>query len=139
MSNEVWTLWKEFKFEAAHKLEEHDGKCARLHGHSWVGRVYVSGRYLVASGPKRGMLIDFGTVKEQLVNPVVEELLDHHYLNETLGSSRPTSEYVAKFLFQCFSQRLRELAVKDNTLSFVRIAAVEIEETCTSGCKYERE
>lgn len=26
----MWTLQKDFRFEAAHKLPHHDGKCARL-------------------------------------------------------------------------------------------------------------
>ncbi|NES98612.1 MAG: 6-carboxytetrahydropterin synthase QueD, partial [Desertifilum sp. SIO1I2] len=36
-----WIIYKEFRFEAAHHLPHHDGKCRRLHGHSWVGRVQV--------------------------------------------------------------------------------------------------
>ena len=135
-----WTVWKEFRFEAAHKLEEHDGKCARLHGHSWVGRVYLTGNYLQAVGSKKEMLIDFGTVKEMLITPVVEQFLDHHYLNETLATNRPTSEMVAQFLFKFFEARLKELAatLKNVGADLVRVSAVEIEETCTSGCRYER-
>jgi 6-pyruvoyltetrahydropterin/6-carboxytetrahydropterin synthase len=47
MTNNQWLLAKEFRFEAAHQLPYHDGKCARLHGHSWHGVVYVAGDTLV--------------------------------------------------------------------------------------------
>lgn len=119
----MFTLTKEFKFEAAHVLVGHDGKCARLHGHSWKGRVILKGDTLHREGPKAGMLADFGDVSAA-VQPLVEEYLDHHFLNETLGTDRPTSEFVAEWLFNKLRGKLRELA------------AVEVFETCTSSCRY---
>jgi len=53
-----WTIYKEFCFEAAHILPKHNGKCSRLHGHSWLARVYVKGTKL-SQGSQEGMLIDF--------------------------------------------------------------------------------
>jgi 6-pyruvoyltetrahydropterin/6-carboxytetrahydropterin synthase len=58
-----WTLSKEFTFEAAHRLPRHDGKCARLHGHSWKMLVEVESPELHKSGPKSGMVMDFGDIK----------------------------------------------------------------------------
>lgn len=121
-----WTIYKEFRFEAAHRLPHHDGKCARLHGHSWVGRVYVRGQKLIESGPKQGMVMDFGDIKGYL-KPIVEEFLDHHYLNESLGLENPTSEEVARWVFE----RLE-------TAGMPGLSAVEIRETCTSGARYQR-
>lgn len=120
----TFELSKEFRFEAAHKLDHHDGKCARLHGHSWVGRVFVKGDCLETEGPKRGMLIDYSDIKKE-VNKLVDEYLDHHYLNETLElyMSDPTSENVAKFVYDKLSEKLP-------------VSKVEIEETCTSKCVY---
>ncbi len=48
-----WTIYKEFRFEAAHRLPYHQGKCCRLHGHSWVGRVYITRDHLDETGPKQ--------------------------------------------------------------------------------------
>lgn len=120
----MFTLSKQFRFEASHRLPAHDGKCARLHGHSWIGRVYVRGTELQADGPKAGMLIDFGELK-RIVNPLVDDYLDHHHLNDTTGLENPTSEELARWIYDKLKPELPELA------------AIEIEETCTSSCRYE--
>ena len=118
-----FTLTKEFKFEAAHVLLGHDGKCARLHGHSWVGEVVLEGDKLVQDGPKAGMLADFGDVSAAL-EPLVDDYLDHHFLNETLATDRPTSEFVAEWVYNRLRGKLPGLS------------AVVIRETCTSSCRY---
>ncbi|MGB0560584.1 MAG: 6-carboxytetrahydropterin synthase QueD [Spirulinaceae cyanobacterium] len=124
---EDWTIYKDFRFEAAHRLPHHDGKCQRLHGHSWRGRVYVRGQALVTEGAKQGMLIDFGTIAAYL-EPLVKDYLDHHYLNETLPLANPTSEAIAQWVYQ-------EL----EAAGLPGLVAVEIKETCTSGCLYRRD
>lgn len=120
----MFTLTKEFRFEAAHKLPMHDGKCRNLHGHSWKMRVIVQGENLILGGPKAGMLYDFSGIS-QIAKPFVEHYLDHHYLNETTGLENPTSEALAKWIFDSLQPRLSGLV------------AVEIDETCTSSCRYE--
>jgi 6-pyruvoyltetrahydropterin/6-carboxytetrahydropterin synthase len=47
-----FTLKERFSFEAAHFLPLHDGKCRRLHGHSWVGWVEICGADLPPEGPQ---------------------------------------------------------------------------------------
>ena len=121
-----WTITKEFTFEAAHKLPHHDGKCRRLHGHSWKARVILQSKRIVASGAKAGMVQDFSDVKKA-VQPLLEEVLDHHYLNETTGLENPTSENIARFIFD----RLKR--------SLDLLVAVEVDETCTCSCRYEPE
>lgn len=121
----MFTLTKEFRFEAAHKLPHHDGKCARLHGHSFKMRVELCGEALFVEGAKTGMLRDFSDVSKA-VKPLVEEVLDHHYLNETTGLENPTSEELARWVYLRLKPQLPELR------------AVEIDETCTSSCRYER-
>jgi 6-pyruvoyltetrahydropterin/6-carboxytetrahydropterin synthase len=123
---EEWTLFKEFRFEAAHRLPHHDGKCRRLHGHSWVGRVYVKGQKLIDSGAKQGMIVDYADLKKY-IQPLLEYFLDHHYLNETTGLESPTSEALAKWIFE-------KLEASD----LPGLYAVEIQETCTSGARYIR-
>lgn len=120
----MFTLKKEFKFEAAHRLPAHDGKCARLHGHSWTMVVAVAGARLVSSGPKSGMLRDFGDLKAG-VQPLVEQCLDHHYLNETTGLENPTSEEIARWVYEKLKPATPDLV------------SVEVRETCTSACIYQ--
>jgi len=119
----MWTLTKRFTFEAAHRLAYHDGKCARLHGHSWVGYIECCGVELFERGSKTGMLIDYGDMSAAL-EPIVDGQLDHHYLNETLNLESPTSEVIAQWLYNALKTKLPLLS------------AVTIEETCTSRCEY---
>lgn len=123
---EEWLIYKEFRFEAAHQLPYHDGKCRRLHGHSWVGRVYVKGNQLIEEGPKQGMILDYGDIKKYL-KPLLDNFLDHYYLNETTGLLNPTSEAIAKWIFE----RLEEAGLPG-------LHSVEIRETCTSGVRYTK-
>lgn len=135
----MFKLTKEFRFEAAHKLIGHDGKCARLHGHSWVAKVTVVGSVLIGNGPKRNMLADFGDLKN-LVQPVVDEFLDHHYLNETLECDAPTSEYVARWIFRKLQPTFSEFKAKvGKGFTMCDLVSVEVNETCTSSCCYTTE
>ncbi len=121
-----WLIFKEFRFEAAHKLPHHDGKCRRLHGHSWVGRVYVQSHGLVQDGPQQGMVMDFSEI-QQYLKPLLENFLDHYYLNESMGLENPTCEAVAQWIFE----KLEKAGLQG-------LQAVEIQETCTSGVRYSR-
>ncbi len=123
-SSHQWTIYKEFRFEAAHRLPHHQGKCSRLHGHSWVGRVYVSSDRLETTGPKQGMVMDFGDISNY-IDPLLETYLDHYYLNETTGLESPTSEAIAQWIFE-----------KLEAAKLPGLYMVEIRETCTSGCQY---
>jgi 6-pyruvoyltetrahydropterin/6-carboxytetrahydropterin synthase len=118
-----WKLEKEFRFEASHQLPYHDGKCQRLHGHSWVGRLVCEGSSLHNSGPKQGMLTDFSDMKKA-IHTLVEEYLDHWHLNDSLKMESPTSEEVARWIYNQVKPQLPELT------------AVILEETCTSRCEY---
>ena len=113
-------LSKTFHFEAAHDLPTFppDHKCRRLHGHSFRFDVIVEGDV----NPEKGYLIDYGDIKHA-VAPLVKRL-DHFYLNEIEGLSNPTSEVLAKWLFDRVKLALPELT------------AIIVHETCTSSCEY---
>lgn len=123
----MFTLTKEFRFEASHVLKNHSGKCGRLHGHSWKGRVIVQGEHLFGCGSSTNMLIDYADISA-LIKPIVEEFLDHYHLNTTLECDSPTSEFVAQWIFEKL-----QATGKLN----LRLKAVEVDETCTSSCRYE--
>lgn len=113
-------IFKEFSFEAAHRLpnvpEGH--KCARLHGHSYRVEIRVEGEV----GAESGWVVDFadlGTAFEPL-----HARLDHYYLNEIPGLENPTSEVLAKWIWDRLETNLPGLK------------EVVVRETCTSGCSY---
>jgi 6-pyruvoyltetrahydropterin/6-carboxytetrahydropterin synthase len=113
-------IFKEFTFEAAHRLPHVPAghKCARLHGHSYRVRIHVSG----AIDPATGWVQDFADLTEAW--KPLHAVLDHYYLNEVSGLENPTSENLASWIWE------RMLS----TLSM--LSAVTVRETCTSGCVY---
>ena len=114
-------LFADFTFEAAHRLPnvppEH--KCARLHGHSFRVRVTVTGPV----DPKLGWVIDFADVKQAFAP--IHAALDHRYLNEVPGLENPTSENLARWVWNEAKSVLPLLH------------KVVVHETCTSGAVYE--
>ncbi len=93
---------KHFRFEAAHVLPYHPGKCARLHGHSYRLEVAIRGP-LHADGPARGMIEDFDTVK-RIVRTEVIDVLDHQSLNELIEN--PTAEQIAMWIWHRLEAQL---------------------------------
>lgn len=119
----MWRLEKEFRFEASHRLPHHDGKCQRLHGHSWIAKLICESDRLQETGPKQGMVLDFGDLSAAM-KPLLESSLDHWHLNETTQLESPTSEALAKWIYDRLKPALPLLK------------AVCIEETCTARCEY---
>ena len=113
-------IFKAFTLESAHRLPNVPAghKCARVHGHSFRVEIHVSGPvddYL-------GWVMDFADVKAAF-DPLYRQL-DHHYLNDVPGLENPTSENLAKWIWQQLKPALPQLS------------AVVVHETCTSGARY---
>jgi 6-pyruvoyltetrahydropterin/6-carboxytetrahydropterin synthase len=116
-------IFREFTFESAHKLPNvADGhKCGRLHGHSYRVQIHVVGEV----GEKSGWVQDFGDIKAAF--KPLEDQLDHNYLNDIEGLENPTSEVLARWIWTHMAPALPMLT------------AVQVRETCTSGCIYRGE
>jgi len=72
-----------------------------------------------------GWIMDFADVSRAF-QPIYEQL-DHHYLNEIDGLHNPTSEQLARWIWQRLKPALPELS------------KVIVRETCTAGCVYTGE
>ena len=96
---------KRFRFEAAHVLPHHPGKCSRLHGHSYRLEVAVAGP-LQEGGPARGMVLDFDELTS-VVEAAVIDRLDHSSLNDLLPN--PTAEHIAQWVWEQLAPRLAGL------------------------------
>ena len=109
---------RSFRIEAAHRLPglpaEH--KCARLHGHSFEITLVVGGEV----DPKLGWIVDFADI-DRAFEPIFLAL-DHRYLNEVPGLDNPTSEVLARWVFE----RVQ--------LPRARLVRVTVAETCTARC-----
>jgi 6-pyruvoyltetrahydropterin/6-carboxytetrahydropterin synthase len=113
-------LVHEFKFEAAHRLPKvpQGHKCARLHGHSFKVELAVSGPV----NPETGWFIDFADLFDRW-GPL-HAVLDHNYLNEVPGLENPTSEVLAKWIWDKLKPGLPSLE------------QVTLFETCDARCEY---
>ena len=76
----MYSLKTEHSFDSAHFLSGYNGKCSNIHGHRWRVIVEVCGEKVDAEGQTRGMIVDFGTLKEQLKAEV--DALDHALIIE---------------------------------------------------------
>jgi 6-pyruvoyltetrahydropterin/6-carboxytetrahydropterin synthase len=115
-------IFREFTFDSAHRLpnvpEGH--KCARLHGHTFRVEVRVTGPV----GETTGWVMDFADIQAAFA-PLAAEL-DHHYLNEVPGLENPTSEVLARWIW-------------DRLAGSLPLSAILVRETCNSGCVYRGE
>jgi len=107
----------------------HDGKCARLHGHSWTGYVEFKGEVLQPSGPQKNMLADYYHMGK--ICKAIEERFDHQHLNDILETDMPTSEFVAKYIYEKIA------CVPSDLVGKVVLERIVINETCSSQCTYE--
>lgn len=119
----MFYIQKQFTFEASHILPHHQGKCGRLHGHSWRMTVVLRDPVLIPDGPSRGMVTDFYDISTA-VKPLLEGKLDHWHLNDTTGLENPTSEELARWIFRELKPVIPQLFM------------VSVEETCTSKASY---
>ena len=70
-------ITKEFRFEAAHALNNYDGPCKSIHGHSYELHVTVTaGKESQNYIPAPGFILDFKELK-QLVTSAIIETFDH--------------------------------------------------------------
>lgn len=113
-------IYKEFTFEAAHRLPKvpPEHKCSRLHGHSFRVTIFVE----APVDEEAGWVMDFADIKTAF-KPLLEQL-DHYYLNEIEGLENPTSENLACWIWERLQPRPPQLC------------KVIVSETCTSGCIY---
>ena len=116
-------IFKAFTLESAHRLPNVPAghKCARIHGHSFRVEIHVSGPV----DPQIGWVQDFADLKRAF-QPLFEQL-DHNYLNDVPGLDNPTSENLAKWVWERLKPGLPLLS------------KVVVHETCTCGAVYSGE
>jgi 6-pyruvoyltetrahydropterin/6-carboxytetrahydropterin synthase len=107
-------------FCAGHRLLNHEGKCANLHGHNYHAHITAEAEHLDAIG----RVIDFSVLKER-VGGWIEHYWDHNFLVneadvevrkaiEMLGQTKkpyvcsfnPTAEMMAKYLLEVICPRV---------------------------------
>lgn len=83
------TLFTETAIDSCHRLNDYEGKCKNLHGHTWLVQVWIQGDNTMLD--KTGILYDFGKIKE------IHEFLDHKEINAIVDFN-PTAENISFFI-----------------------------------------
>ena len=106
----MFQVVREIHFCYGHRLLNYDGKCVHLHGHNGKVEITLQGEKL----DDRGMLVDFGDIK-QTINVWIDEHLDHKMLLSKddpivpilqeqgeplfLMDQNPTAENIARLIY----------------------------------------
>lgn len=135
----MYTIRKEFKFEAAHVLNTSESKeCRRIHGHSYRVEVFLSRMDLNSDG----MVEDFKMVKEAF-KPVIDELDHALVVKESAYSTafknrnekviifgkNPTAENMAEFIY--------DFANKEILSDEVFIDSIRVHETDSGYAEFK--
>jgi 6-pyruvoyltetrahydropterin/6-carboxytetrahydropterin synthase len=95
-------LRKKFRFEAAHFIQNHPGKCRNLHGHSYILFLLLEGQ----PDPETGMIMDFN-VLSKIVQERILHQLDHKLLNDLIDP--PTAENISVWIWDRLQSDLPSL------------------------------
>jgi len=117
------TLSHDFTFEAAHRLPKvpEGHKCFRLHGHSFKIELSLHGPVT----EETGWFIDYQELFDAWAP--LHDQVDHNYLNEVEGLENPTSERLARWIWERIKPKVPSLC------------CVVVHETCVARCRYEGE
>jgi len=131
------SVTKEYRFEAAHRLLRHPGRCKELHGHSYRLVVTVVGTL----SPDTGMILDFGTLSS-IIRAIIDPF-DHSVILQTtdplhkvlvdfglhvMGMPHPpTAEYMTEMFAALISSKLQMASGDSDGLLLSRIEVWETE------------
>jgi 6-pyruvoyltetrahydropterin/6-carboxytetrahydropterin synthase len=104
----MYRLRVESEFDAAHKMEGYEGKCSRLHGHTYK----VEAFFLTNCLDSIGVSVDLRQLKEKLSK--LTEQFDHRYLNDFKELGNPSTENLSRYIFQHLKNNLPVGAVLEN-------------------------
>jgi 6-pyruvoyltetrahydropterin/6-carboxytetrahydropterin synthase len=113
-------LWRRYAFEAAHQLPRVPPrhKCGRMHGHGFA---------VILHARQESVSNQFGAGYDQLDTlwAPCQEALDHACLNDIPGLENPTSELIARWIWEKLKPRLPALSW------------VTVYETATCGAHFD--
>jgi len=113
------------KFDAGHRVVNHESKCRTLHGHEYKAEIFAEADAL----DTLGRVIDFSVIK-QVIGSWIDEYLDHnmilfnqdpdlHLLEQCSGMKKPfvvpfnpTAENLAHFIYETGNDLLLGTGVK---------------------------
>ncbi len=124
-------IGKEYKFEAAHYLPFHDGKCRNMHGHSYRIEVELEGELQrISNSSSEDMVADFA-VLDRIMKPIIDRF-DHSVLNNEMAT-RTTAENVVVYIVGHLSNQLVMMTEEGQE---VKLSRVRLWETAKSYAEW---
>lgn len=117
----MYRLRVESDFDAAHKMDGYQGRCANLHGHTYKVEAFFTAKQLDSIG----VSVDLRALKDRLLK--ITNPFDHSYLNDFKELGNPSAENLSRYIFQ---------NLKKDLLSGVALEKVRVWETPKSWCEY---
>lgn len=115
------TIAKVFTFDCAHSLNDYNGKCKNIHGHTYKLEVNVRGNM-----GEDGIVIDFHELND-IVEKEILCYIDHRYLNE-LFDFNPTCEHLGLWIWDRIAGvmpasgcELKKIVLWETPTSFITI------------------
>lgn len=105
MKSRKVSITKVFTFDSAHHLNNYEGKCKNIHGHTYKLEVTVKG----FTDPN-GLVMDFHDLNDIVEDQVLVQI-DHLYLNEVLDFN-PTCENIGIWIWEQITKRLPQTGPK---------------------------
>jgi 6-pyruvoyltetrahydropterin/6-carboxytetrahydropterin synthase len=122
--SDTFTITRRIEIDAAHRVPHHGSKCYAIHGHRYVIEAKCAGP-VIDSGEQRGMVMDFGFLKECMMDTIHDEcdhglilwhqdpILDGILLEDTWWKLRlidvvPTAENLAKIWYDQLQHAIKE-------------------------------
>lgn len=140
----MFKVTKEFKFEAGHTLDEHEGKCKNLHGHNYKVFITLSGMVL----NDMEMITDFYNLN-QIAKPLFEEF-DHAFMYNK--AAKDPFEHEIAAVIKKYNRKIKELLFRSTAenmamyfynriqsilnIENVKVDKVVVYETDTSFAEY---
>jgi len=112
-------VYKEVKFDAAHKLNNYEGACKNLHGHCICVQCWIK---FNGKLDKSGISIDFVKLKEILTQ------FDHKYINDYIHD--PTSENLAIYFLREIEKTFScsaKIRVWESDTSYIEVESEDYE------------
>jgi 6-pyruvoyltetrahydropterin/6-carboxytetrahydropterin synthase len=138
----MYYLKSEASFDAAHFLKGYHGKCSNLHGHRWRVLAEICGENLSQHRQTRGMLVDFGDLKQWIKEHC--DALDHSLIYEkgslrekTLEALEEEGFAMNEVTFRPTAENFAEYFYREMKAAGFPVHRVEVYETPNNVAAYE--
>jgi len=142
----MFTVTREYQFDAAHRLPLHEGKCRNLHGHRYT----VVATFHSNALDDKAMVIDYASIDEILkavvgpcdhatlvddTDPTLLEFVESEGSRKVVFTDPTTAETLAKTFYKAIQARVKDKRL--TPIQGVNLVRIEVRETPRSAAFYE--